>query len=90
MKKFYCQKMIFMVNSYTVGVFDKQCLLTLFFISGALWPEAINPVSGKPWGKYRRCSIFTHKRNTYAAMHIYTNDIRYTSRKYYYVIIRKC
>ena len=30
MKKFYCEKLMFVVNSYTAGVFNKHCLLTLF------------------------------------------------------------
>ena len=33
MKKFYCEKLMFVVNSYTAGVFNKHCLLTLFFHS---------------------------------------------------------
>ena len=31
MKKFYCEKLFFVVSSYAAGVFNKHCLLTVFF-----------------------------------------------------------
>ena len=33
MKKFYCEKIIFVINSCTAEIFNKHCLLTLFSFS---------------------------------------------------------
>ena len=48
MKKFYCEKLMFVVNSYTAGVFNKHCLLTLFsFFYNILATSLTKQYSGK-------------------------------------------